>query len=56
MLLFVNQWTPLDVAAGKGHDSTVECLVKKGADISIKHKAGVSMIIILNGNTRFSAC
>ena len=42
-LLFLNQQTPLHVAASKGHDYTVECLVKKGADISIKDKAGVSM-------------
>ena len=42
LFLFLNQRTPLHVAASKGRDYTVECLVKKGADISIKDKAGVS--------------
>ena len=45
---FFNQRTPLHAAAIKGRDYTVEYLVKKGADISIKDKAGVSMTILLN--------
>ena len=45
---FFNQRTPLHVAASKGRDYTVECLVEKGANISIKDKAGVSMTIFLN--------
>ena len=44
---FLNQWTPLHVAASKGRDYTVKYLVKKGADISIKDKAGVSITIPL---------
>ena len=48
LLFFVNQWTPLHVAGSKGRDYTVECLVEKGADISIKDKAGVSMTVFLN--------
>ena len=39
---FSHQQTPLHVAANKGHDYTVECLVKKGANINIKDKKGVS--------------
>ena len=46
--LFLNQRTPLHVAASKGHDYTVECLVNERADISIKDNAGVSMTILLN--------
>ena len=41
---FVNfsyQQTPLHVAASKGHDYTVEHLVKKEADMNIKDKKGV---------------
>ena len=38
---FSYQWTPLLVAASKGHDYTVECLVKKGADVNIKANDGV---------------
>ena len=45
---FLNQRTPLHVAASKGHDYTVECLVKIGANINIKDKAGVSMTLLLN--------
>ena len=48
VLLLSYQQTPLHVAATKGHDYTVECLVKKGADMDIKDKAGVSMTILLN--------
>ena len=40
---FSQQRTPVHVAASKGHGHTVECLVKKGADIRIQDKAGVSM-------------
>ena len=39
---FIYQQTPLHVAASKGHDYTVECLVKKGANMNIKDKNGVS--------------
>ena len=39
---FSYQQTPLHVAASKGHDYTVEYLVKKGADMDIKDKKGVS--------------
>ena len=45
---FLNQLTPLHVAASEGRDHTVEWLVEKGADICIKDKAGVSMTIFLN--------
>ena len=48
VLLLSYQRTPLHVAATKGHDYTVECLVEKGANISIKDNAGVSMTILLN--------
>ena len=40
---FFYQPTPLHVAASKGRDYTVECLVKKGADMDTKDKDGVSM-------------
>ena len=40
---FSYQKTPLHVAASKGRDYTVECLVKKGADMNIKDLNGVSM-------------
>ena len=39
---FSYQQTPLHVAASKGCDYTVEMLVKKGADMNIKDKKGVS--------------
>ena len=48
VLLLSYQWTPLHVAATKGHDYTVECFVQQGANISIKDNAGVSMTILLN--------
>ena len=38
---FSYQQTALHVAANKGHDYTVECLVKKGADMKIKDTKGV---------------
>ena len=41
------QQTPLHVAASNDHDYTVECLVKKGADMNIKDKTGVCEIILL---------
>ena len=40
---FSYQQTPLHVAASKGRDYTVECLIKKGADMNIKDMNGVSM-------------
>ena len=40
---FFGQQTPLHVAASKGCDYTVECLVQRKADISIKNKNGVSV-------------
>ena len=46
--LFFNQWTPLHAAADNGCDYTVECLLKRGANINMKDKAGVSMTILLN--------
>ena len=39
---FSCQQTPLHVAARKGRGYTVEHLVKKGADMNIKDKEGVS--------------
>ena len=46
-LFFLYQQTPLHVAAREGHDYTAKCLFKKGADISIKDKDGVSVTILL---------
>ena len=37
----------MHIAAIKGCDYTVECLIKKGANISIKDNAGVSVTILL---------
>ena len=37
------QPTPLHVASRKGYVKTVECLVKLGADLSIRDSNGVSM-------------
>ena len=45
------QWTPLHVAAKEGRDHTVEQLVNRGADISIKDKNGVSMTILVRVNS-----
>ena len=39
---FSYQQTALHLAASKGRDYTVECLVKKGAHMNIKDKNGVS--------------
>ena len=47
LVTFSYQRTPLHVAASKGRDYTVECLVKKGADMNIKDKFGVRKIILL---------
>ena len=44
---FLYQQTPLHTAVAKGHDYTVICLIKNGADISIKDKNGVSVTILL---------
>ena len=41
------QRTPLHVASNSGHDYTVECLVKKEADMNIKDKTGVCETILL---------
>ena len=41
LLLSLYQQTPLHVAASKGRDYTVECLVQKEADMDIKDKTGV---------------
>ena len=37
------QQTALHIAASKGRDYTVKCLVKQGANISIKDRTGVSV-------------
>ena len=42
LVTFSYQQTPLHVAASKGRDYTVKCLVKKGADTNIKDRNGVS--------------
>ena len=44
---FFYQWTALHVAASKDWNYTVECLVKKGADMDIKDKNGVCESILL---------
>ena len=44
---FSYQRTPLHVAASKGRDYTVKCLVKKEADKDIKDKTGVCETILL---------
>ena len=44
---FSSQQTPLHVVASKGHDYTVECLVKKGANVNFTDKAGVSIKLYL---------
>ena len=45
--LFFYQRTPLHIAANKGFRYTVETLVKRGANIKIKDKNGVSATILL---------
>ena len=47
LVTFSYQQTPLHIAASNGRDYTVECLVKKGADIYIKDKTGVSVKVYL---------
>ena len=47
MFISLHQWTPLHAAASKGHDYTVECLLKRGANINMKDKAGVRRTILL---------
>ena len=47
VVTFFYQRTPLHVAARKGHDYTVKCLVKKGADMDTKDKTGVHETILL---------
>ena len=47
LVTFSTQQTPLHVAAIKGHDYAVECLVKKKADMNIKDKTGVHDTILL---------
>ena len=42
-MCFLYQRTPLHIATREGHENTAKCLVKKGADISIKDKDGVSV-------------
>ena len=42
LVTFSYQQTPLHVAASNGHDHTVECIVKKGADLNIEDNKGVS--------------
>ena len=46
LVTFSYQQTPLHVAASNGRDYTVECLVKKGADMNIKDKKGVRKMIV----------
>ena len=41
------QHTPLHLAASQGRDYTVECLVKRGADMNIKDKTGVRVKVYL---------
>ena len=47
LVTFSSQRTPLHVAASKGRDYIVECLVNKGADMNIKDKTGVCETILL---------
>ena len=42
LVTFSYQQTPLHLAASKGRDYTVECLVQKKADMNMKDKKGVS--------------
>ena len=46
---FLYQQTPLHNATKEGHEYTVDSLVKKGANIDIQDKAGVSMTTLLQG-------
>ena len=47
LFTFSYQHTPLHVAASNHHDYTVECLVKRGADMNIKNETGVHETILL---------
>ena len=47
LVTFSHQQTALHVAANNCRDYTVECLVKKGADMNIKDKKGVCETILL---------
>ena len=42
LFLSLHQWTPLHLAAGKGHKDTVLYLVQKEAEINIKDGYSVS--------------
>ena len=46
LVTFSYQRTPLHVAASKGRDYTVECLLKKNADKNIEDKSGVCESIL----------
>ena len=46
-ICFLYQQTPLHNATKEGHEYTVESLVKKGANINIQDKAGVSIKTLL---------
>ena len=43
---FLYQQTALHIAASKGRDYTVECLVKQGANITIRDRDGVSVTVL----------
>ena len=45
--LLLSQWTPLHIAAERGHDYTVEYLVEKQADVNIRDEDGVRVTIPL---------
>ena len=44
---FSYQQTPLHVAASNGSDYIVKCLVKKGADMNLRDRKGVSVKLYL---------
>ena len=54
LVTFSYQRTPLHIAASKGRDYTVECLVKKRADTNMKNKTGVHETILLIIDSRVS--
>ena len=41
------QRTPLHIAAGKGYEYTLLCLIEQGADVNIKDNEGVCTVHIL---------
>ena len=47
LVTFSYQHTPLHIAVSKGRDYTVECIVKKGPDMNIRDKNGVSVKVYL---------